>query len=220
MNKLLIVDDEETMRGLYRRRLSGVYEVFETGDSEQALALALEHKPDAILLDLKMPKYDGFELCQNFRSLSHTSKVPIFVITGESGNHQKECEAIGANGYFEKPLDFEKLKHTLETTLQAQPAVRSGDAELTMRVALSLKGRDAGGEPFVDRVETESVSASGFRCVSERMLEEGSLLQVFLAGRTELHAAAARVVERVPAGLARHRYRLKFDGEKENWILQ
>jgi DNA-binding response OmpR family regulator len=52
--------------------LSEGYEVIDTVDPEQALGLALEHKPDAILLDLMMPKFSGFELCQSFCSLSYT----------------------------------------------------------------------------------------------------------------------------------------------------
>jgi DNA-binding response OmpR family regulator len=220
MKKLLIVDDEESMRGLYRARLSNVYEVFETGDSEQALALALEHKPDAILLDLEMPKYDGFELCQNFRTLSHTSGLPIFVITGQSGDYKIQCKAMGATGYFEKPIDFKKLKHTLESTLRARPAIQPGGAELSMRVVLKLVGTDSDGEQFTDRMESESVSANGFLFVSARMLGEGSLLDVFLSGRTEVRAGAARIVKRTQEGLARHRYRCTFDGNKENWILQ
>lgn len=220
MKKLLIVDDEDAMRGLYRKRLSGAYEVFDTGDSEQALALALEHKPDALLLDLKMPKYDGFELCQNFRSLSHTSNLPIFVITGESGDHKKQCEAMGATGYFQKPIDFKELNRTLESALKDSLAARSAETELPMRVALKLLGEDSGGEQFADRTETESVSVNGFLCESARMLEEGSSLQVFLSGRTEILAGVARIVERVPAGLSRHRYRFTFEGDKKHWILQ
>jgi DNA-binding response OmpR family regulator len=220
MKKLLIVDDEDAMRGLYRRRLSRSYEVFETGDPEQALALALEHKPDAILLDLKMPKYNGFELCRNFRSISHTSDLPIFVITGESGDHKKECEAMKATGYFEKPIDFDKLQHTLEATFKARPATRPDGMVLRLQVALKLRGTDAGGEVFAEQTVTESVSPNGFLCVSTRTLKEGSTLDVFLSGRTERHAGVARIMERVPAGLDLHRYRFKFDGEKKDWILQ
>lgn len=220
MKKLLIVDDEEAMRGLYRRRLSSVYEVFETGEPEHALAIALEQKPNAILLDLKMPKYDGFELCQNFRSLGPTSTLPIFVITGQSGDHKHECESMGASGYFEKPIDFDNLKRVLETALKDSDATRSGSGDLPMRVALKVQGRDVAGEPFADSVETESVAVDGFLCVSGRILEEGCMLHVFLSGRTELYAGVAVVAERVPAGLARHRYRFRFDGERKNWILQ
>ena len=56
MPKVLIVDDDDAVRGLLCMRLSDTYQIIETGDPEQALALALEHKPDAILLDLLMPE--------------------------------------------------------------------------------------------------------------------------------------------------------------------
>src|SRR5579862_4348048 len=69
--KLLVVDDDESIRGLLRTRLSDSYQIVETGDPEQALALALEHKPDAILLDLMMPGFSGFELCQSFHLELH-----------------------------------------------------------------------------------------------------------------------------------------------------
>jgi CheY-like chemotaxis protein len=220
MKKLLIVDDEEAMRGLYRKRLADAYQVFETGDPEQALALALENKPDAILLDLKMPKYNGFELCQNFRSLSPTSGLPIFIITGQSGDHKEECKNMGATGYFEKPIDFKKLKQTLQTTFETWPARRPGGEDLRMRVALKLAGRDSAGEQFADHTETESVSANGFLCVSTRKLDQGSKLDVFLVGQNDVHAGVASVAESAPAGLDRHRYRFRFYGEKENWIVQ
>src|SRR5258708_4612372 len=138
MKKLLIVDDDEALRGLLRRRLSGTYIVFETGEPDQAMALALEHRPDAILLDLRMPKFDGFELCRNFRSLSYTSNLPIFVVTGESGSHKKECETIGATGYFEKPIDFVKLNQTLASTLAAPASQPTKTTPLRRSVGLRL----------------------------------------------------------------------------------
>ncbi|HEV2398632.1 MAG TPA: response regulator [Candidatus Sulfotelmatobacter sp.] len=57
MHKILIVDDDKAMCDLLRACLSEGYEVIDTQDPEQALGLALEHKPDAILLDLMMPKF-------------------------------------------------------------------------------------------------------------------------------------------------------------------
>jgi PleD family two-component response regulator len=52
--RILVIDDDEAMRGMIRHRLQGEYEIVETGDPTEALALALEHKPDCILLDLSM----------------------------------------------------------------------------------------------------------------------------------------------------------------------
>lgn len=220
MKKLLIIDDDNAMRGLYRKRLSGSYEVIETGDPEEALALALEHKPDAILLDLKMPKFDGFELCQNFRSLSHTAGLPIFMITGQSGNYKQQCEAMGAAGYFEKPIDFHKLKQTLAATLKDHSPARGAGKELRMRIQLKLKGADAQGAQIVESVETESVSKNGFQCISGRIFEAGSCFEVLLAGSSEREAGIARVTERISAGLEQQRYQFTFEGAKTNWIIQ
>jgi CheY-like chemotaxis protein len=220
MKKLLIVDDDEAFRGLYRRRLSGSYEVVETGDPEQALALALEYRPDAILLDLRMPKFDGFELCRNFRSLSYTSSLPIFVITGQSGNFKKECETMGVSGYFEKPIDFEKLKETLSRSLGNTTAETRQISTLKMRVPLRLTGTDAEGQEFTELAETESVSGGGFQCVSARQLTKGSTLEVFLTTRGERYIGRARVGESSAADLQHQRYQFDFEAEVRDWIVQ
>jgi PleD family two-component response regulator len=97
MLKVLIVDDDEAMRKLIKARLSANYEVIETGEAAQALEMAPADKPDAILMDLMMPEFSGFELCQSFRDLSYTSRIPIFVVSGESDTRCKaHCERLGA----------------------------------------------------------------------------------------------------------------------------
>ena len=113
VHKTLIVDDDKAMCDLLRACLSEGYEVIDTVDPEQALGLALEHKPDAILLDLMMPKFSGFELCQSFRSLSYTSTIPILVITGETeAKYKDHCATLGAVAYFEKPLKLDELRRS------------------------------------------------------------------------------------------------------------
>src|ERR1700674_1831958 len=137
------------MCDLLRACLSEGYEVIDTGDPEQALALALEHKPDAILLDLMMPGFSGFELCQSFHSLSYTSRIPIFVITGEAGTKYKEhVEGLGAKGYFHKPVDFAALKAALAAELKGKQPERRKHKRVQIRVPLKLRGNDANGKPF------------------------------------------------------------------------
>src|SRR5579862_4318855 len=137
MKKLLVVDDDSAMRGLLRLRLSDHYQVIDTGDPEQALALALEHKPDAILLDLMMPKFSGLELRNSFRALSNTSRLPIFVITGESGETYRErCKDLGTARFFQKPVDFALLRASLEGELASQQQERRSEARVRMRVVL------------------------------------------------------------------------------------
>jgi len=72
MSKILIVDDDEAIRGFLRQQLEDAYEVADTGNPEDALAMALNLKPDCILLDLMMPMLSGLELCQTLTSLSFT----------------------------------------------------------------------------------------------------------------------------------------------------
>jgi len=110
MEKLLVVDDDEALRRLMRLELSDTYEVIDSGEPEQGLALALEHRPGAILLDLRMPKYSGYELLQTFTSFSRTQMIPVIIVSGEAGGQTKEhCKQLGAADYIEKPIDFSRI---------------------------------------------------------------------------------------------------------------
>jgi DNA-binding response OmpR family regulator len=222
MPKILIVDDDEAVRGLLRVRLSDAYQVVETGDPEQALGLALEHKPDAILLDLMMPGFSGFELCQSFHTLSYTSRIPIFVITGEAGTKYKEhCESLGAKGYFHKPVDFDALRAALAQELKGKQPERRAHKRVQMRVILKLRGTDANGKEFDESTTTDNVSAGGFLCNSAATLVKGAQVNVFLkSGGTERHAGRAQVVRKESTGTAWNRYGFQFDETTSDWVLQ
>jgi CheY-like chemotaxis protein len=130
MTKLLVVDDEEAMRRLVRLNLGDSYDIVDTGEPEQALALALEHKPDAILLDLRMPKYSGFELW-----------IPVLVISGEAGSKTKDfCRDLGVAAYLEKPVDFDALQERLSELLKAGRKERRSEVRVGLRVPLRLRG--------------------------------------------------------------------------------
>src|SRR5580704_6186465 len=138
MQKVLVVDDDDSMRGLIRLNLKGAYEVVDTGEPEQALALALEHKPDAILLDLRMPKFSGFDLCRTFSSLSKTQLIPIFVVSGHQEPSTAEAlKELGASGFFEKPIDFDALRARL-SKVKRQIAVPRSEVRVQLSITLKL----------------------------------------------------------------------------------
>lgn len=221
MQKILIVDDDPAMRGLLRKRLADTYEIIDTGNPEQALGLALEHKPDAILLDLMMPKCSGFELCQSFHSLSYTGLIPIFVITGESAAKYKEhCENLGATGYFEKPVDFTELKRRLAAELSNKRPERRSGVRVRMRVTLKLRGTDTAGKAFEELTTTENVSAEGFLCNCAHSLVKDAIVEVFLAGATERYVGRARVVRQEAPGAPWQRYGFQFQEKTLEWVLQ
>ena len=221
--KLLIVDDDEGMRRMLRARLAAQYEVIETGLPDQALELALAHKPDAILMDLIMPNFSGFELCRGLRELSYTSRIPIFVVSGESEQSCREhCERLGALDYFQKPIDFNRLQNKLLEALQKQCPERRRSVRVQMKVTLLLKGLDVHRYSFEESTCTENVSVDGFLCPCTAPLAQNSDVQVFVvAGNdTANFAGRARVVRREHPDTPWQKYGFQFQEKTCHWVLQ
>src|SRR5271157_1064936 len=195
MGKILVVDDDEAMRRLIRLNLAIAHEVVDTGEPEHALALALEFKPDAILLDLRMPKYSGFELCRTFTSFSATQLIPVFVISGEAGSKTKDfCRDLGVVAYFEKPVDFDALRQSLETFLKNRRRERRSEVRVRLRVPLRLSGNDEKGELFALLTTTENIGRGSFLCSCGAALLPNSTVGIHLVGPTKELAGKARVV--------------------------
>lgn len=222
MHKILIVDDDEAMRRLVKARLSNAYEVIDTGNPEQALGLALEIKPDAILLDLMMPNCSGFELCQSLHTLSYTSRIPIFIVTGESAAKYRDyVSSLGASGFFEKPINFPELKRRLGEELQAQRPERRSHVRVRMKFVLKLKGSDEHGRSFEQLTTTENVSAGGFLCSFPVVLSQGTIVDVFLSGAgQDRYVGRARAVRKEAPDTSWQRYGFRFVERSSEWILQ
>lgn len=221
MAKLLIIDDEEPLRRLLRLNLADTYEIFDTGDPEQALALAMQNKPDAILLDLRMPRCSGFELCRTFTSLTSTQLIPVFVVSGEAGGSTKAfCRDLGATAYFEKPINFNALRSRLAEVLQAKRAERRSEVRVRLRTMLKLKGTDANGKPFEEVTFSENVSMSAFLCGSTAKLKKDSIVEVFLLSGGEQFAGRARMVRSEAENTPYPRYALRFVERPAHWVIQ
>lgn len=222
MEKLLVVDDDDAMRAMIKMRLSDTYETIDTGNPIQALGLALEHKPRAILLDLMMPDCSGFELCQSFHNLSYTARIPIFVVTGESAAKYRDyMSSLGAIDYFEKPIDFPKLKNRLASELQTRPSERRAHVRVRMKLILKLKGTDASQRSFEQLTTTENVSAGGFLCALPLALSADSSFHVFLSGAGhERYVGRVRVVRTEAPNTPWQRYAFQFTERTPEWILQ
>ena len=109
--KIMIVDDEEGVRDSLRVFLQKQgYAICEAADGEQALAMTFSEKPQLILLDLRLPKLDGYQVCQTLKNNPLTQSIPIIIITALSATPQKvkglEC---GADDYITKPFDLDEL---------------------------------------------------------------------------------------------------------------
>jgi DNA-binding response OmpR family regulator len=109
MPRILIVEDEMPMRTVLRNCLTrSGYRVLVANDGESGLAIALQEKPDLILLDIMMPKLDGFTVCAELRRL--TQKAPILILTAK-GHIEDKVTGLdaGADDYLVKPFCREEL---------------------------------------------------------------------------------------------------------------
>lgn len=109
--KVLIVDDEEFVRQLIQIKLKfcGI-ETVEAGNGIEAIEKAASEKPDLILLDVMMPKMNGFEACQRLKANQETAHIPIIMLTARGDPSAKERgENAGALEYLTKPFSPQKL---------------------------------------------------------------------------------------------------------------
>lgn len=104
--KLLIADDESGVRRLVRMTLSSEdYEILEAADGDEALTMARAAMPDLLLLDVKMPRRSGLNVCRVLKADPATQGIAIVMLTARSLEEDDGTAAsIGADHYFTKPF--------------------------------------------------------------------------------------------------------------------
>jgi CheY-like chemotaxis protein len=221
MARLLIVDDDDALRTMIRLRLQGDHEILDTSDPTEALGMALEYKPDCILLDLSMPRFSGLELCQTFCSLSHTRMIPIFVISGQSADeHKDSCLNLGASDFFQKPLDFNRLKSRIDALSVDDRTERRGEIRVRLKVVLKLVGTDPRGKEFELLTYTDDVSMNGFFCRCSLPLEGDTIVKVFQFGSLqERLVGTARLVHVEWPDLPWQSCGFAFVEKVDKWIM-
>jgi len=117
---ILVVDDSVTMRKVSTRLLERHhYNVATAKDGLDAIEVLNTFTPDVILLDIEMPRMDGFEFASHVRHGSNVPDVPIVMITSRTGDkHRERADAIGVQGYLGKPYSEDMLIQTLEFLLK------------------------------------------------------------------------------------------------------
>ncbi len=116
---VLIVDDNIDTVELLRKRLKAEdYNTIEAYDGEEALKKVYESPPDIIILDVMMPKMDGYEVCYRLKSDERTKLIPIIMLTAKSDVESKiKGFDIGADDYMPKPFDYRELSARIRSLL-------------------------------------------------------------------------------------------------------
>ena len=111
MNKILVVDDERPIHSYLQRKLTKLgYTVFVAEDGEEALSKVFSNFPDIVLLDVKIPKIDGIEVCRKIKSDERTKAIPVLILSAKAQSEEiKEGLEAGANKYLTKPISFPEI---------------------------------------------------------------------------------------------------------------
>jgi two-component system KDP operon response regulator KdpE len=142
--KVLVVDDEPAFLSLVEQVLTRKgYEVFTAFDGQEALRLLFAHKPDLVILDVMMPKMDGWRTCSRIREISD---VPLIMLTGKKKSKADIVRGLdyGADDYLIKPLESRELVARVQAILrraelppsaETNREITYSDAVLTVNIA-------------------------------------------------------------------------------------
>jgi CheY-like chemotaxis protein len=124
---VLVVDDEPTIRTLVNAILDGSgVRTLEAADGPEALEMARRYQPDLVLLDVVMPRMDGFTVCQRMKAEKSMALTPVLLLTAlaQESDHQR-ARRVGADGIVQKPFSPAVLRATVESILNGGKRAKS-----------------------------------------------------------------------------------------------
>ena len=109
--RILLIEDEKDMVEAVRLRLeANNYEVITSSDGAEGLSKARSEKPDLIILDVMLPKLDGFKVCRMLKFDDHYNEIPIIMFTAKTQEADvARGREVGADAYVKKPFTSEEL---------------------------------------------------------------------------------------------------------------
>lgn len=116
---ILLVDDSPTEVALMRNALSGKdYQIVSASDGEEALEMIAEYMPDLVLLDVILPKKNGFQVCRHLRTTPETKEMKVILVTSKTMDADRFWGLRqGADDYIAKPFSREALSDAVERLL-------------------------------------------------------------------------------------------------------
>ena len=144
--KVLIVDDEPPNIQLLSRLMTGHgYEVIAASDGQQALDAVARDRPDIVLLDVNMPKIDGFEVCRRLKNDPATRLIPIVLITGLKAKEDRiRGIDAGADDFLTKPFNIPELEARVRSLTRLKRYTDELDSaeSIILSLGLTIEARD------------------------------------------------------------------------------
>ena len=122
--RILVVDDESDLVSVLRFGLEiEGFEVIDAADGEEGLRLAREARPTLMLLDLMLPKMDGYKVCRTLKFDERYKRMPIIILSARSGEQDRKLALeMGADAFVSKPYDMKDLVAKIRARLGLPPS--------------------------------------------------------------------------------------------------
>ena len=126
--RVLVVEDEEPIRRFIRRALEPAYEVHEAAQGQEALNQARWARPDVILLDIRLPGFDGMTVLAKLKAHDETKMIPVVMVTGRGDTDAlMACQRAGAVDHIIKPFNVEDLVKSIDLRMALRPPDPTAD---------------------------------------------------------------------------------------------
>lgn len=162
VTKILVADDDAQNRTLLRTMLEPArYIVVDAADGPGALAQAARHHPDLVLLDVRMPGLDGFEVTRRLRARPETALLPVILVTGLTELHEKVRGLdAGATDFVTKPFQQGELLARVRANLRTAAALRRLENVQDVLVALAnaVEAKDPSTEHHCSRLAQSALT--------------------------------------------------------------
>ena len=187
LNKVVVAEDDEAISHLVAATLGDAgYLCLRARDGEEALVMVRRELPDALILDVMMPKLDGIEVARRLKADVISSRVPILMLTslGDVANKVKGLDA-GADDYLAKPFDFRELRARVRALIRHSRRERDRNPSTNLPGAGALEdhvdSRLKSGETFTVMHVTfehfeDFTDQQGFRRAEEVIARAGALI--------------------------------------------
>lgn len=197
--KILVVEDEESMRSFLFEGLEDEYQVLVAEDGEEGLLLAINEKPDLIISDIHMPHKSGLDMLKEIRNNQTLMNVPVMLLTGQTSSDDRVVAfKASANDFISKPFELGELKARIENII-------------TQRKQLINSLKNGGFQSTIPNVQIENTSDRFYlklKGLIEANIDQSNLTVEFLSkevfmGKRQLERKLKGLTGQSPAELIR-----------------
>ena len=173
--RVLIVDDDPAILRFVRANLSTEgYEVFTAMDGVEALETIERELPDLVILDIMLPRMDGFEVC---RQLREWSPMPVIMLSARGDEEDKvKCLDLGADDYMSKPFGVRELLARIKAVLRRTESVRAAPTQLSFTSAGGDLEINFGARQVTVSGSEVRLTATEYALLQEFVLNVGKVL--------------------------------------------